>query len=252
MKYLTRSLYCGLVLIVLAPAAETQETCDTTNSDFTNACESPTAFCGANGLCMEYSCDNWYMYSPWNVANQTNSSLACEPFDNTNIWSVVYACQNYPDKGAKLYLDQKCSATIVSTGETFNCFNFTAGTDFQKFLSSYTNNAPDCSSNADVPFPFFQYRLTYDSPNEKAPITVDLQGNATSQEFNANLSRMAIFTQLVSKNPPPTPTPLGPGSEPPVPAGGIPNKPDGSSGALYQSKSFLIAFFIGYVMILAY
>jgi hypothetical protein len=166
-----------------------------------------TEFCGIDGECKPYSCDNWYQFSTWNLP-EVAGPLECEPVTSGNIWTVVYACQNF-NQGPNVAFNQKCSATMEST--TFNCYNFTEDFDFTPFTSSYADIAPDCSDNNleedAVTFPFFQYRVTFDDPDERSPTTIELHGDDTSQTFEPELALHTIFVEMVSDDPPPTPTP---------------------------------------------
>ena len=156
MKFATNLQLSTLLLGLLLETLRAQDTCDANNEDFTGNCTSATEFCGSDGVCHPYSCENWYLYSPWNLPDIAGP-LQCSPF-MSNVVSVVYACQNF-NEGPKLLFDQLCSAEISSTASTFHCQNFTVGTpSFEEYTSRYEALAPaDCNESPDVSFPFFQY-----------------------------------------------------------------------------------------------
>ena len=138
-------------------------------------CEEERSFCGLDGSCKDYSCDNWYQYGPvaFTGYDPTNPvELECEDYDTGEedlANSMVFGCRPYmPDQRAPkgnswaFFFNQKCTSKPRG-GTEFECYQNKPNTDYNDFLAEIARiNLDSCDRETYegiIEQPIFWYNL---------------------------------------------------------------------------------------------
>ncbi|KAL3909478.1 MAG: hypothetical protein SGARI_002577 [Bacillariaceae sp.] len=111
-------------------------------------------FCGVDGQCYPWSCENWLKMGTWTrLGNNTSTedvSLSCSSYNTgqqDNLHAVVFSCAGYgpgvdlPDGIHSQVFNRKCSADLEI--QTFQCYELAEFTDFAFFVSQAEASPPE-------------------------------------------------------------------------------------------------------------
>ena len=148
------------VVILLSAAGAIGADCDS---------DSPCAigsFCGVDGVCRPYSCENWYEFGNrvfTGYDDKDPTRLECLPIEETIFhWDTMgleYRCFDSDPSPIRHGYNRKCTA-VMSESE-FNCYSIDPSTDFGPFLNR-TESA--CSSSNGIPFFMYSAFLQWQHP----------------------------------------------------------------------------------------
>lgn len=195
-------------------------------------------FCGRDGECHDYGCQNWYLYGPvaftgFNPASPVN--LTCEDYstgskDNMN--GVVYGCRPYtPEKPAPKsktvvsFFNQKCSAA-PSQHNNFECYDYKQSTDFQPYQQNVAReNPPSCNQQiyqglTTQPLYWYNVIMLQLRNGNSTYLKVGRENTLSTSQFDPNDADKAMFAKLVATGP----VPNFPNTTPaPTPTSAAPN-----------------------------
>ncbi|CAB9520201.1 expressed unknown protein [Seminavis robusta] len=192
-----------------------------------------SAFCGWDGSCYTYTCDNWYKYGPVEYTSHDVTNpvrLDCQDYttgaaDNMN--SVVFGCRPY-QPGSKApegktwthFFNQKCTAKPhPDNNDEFICYqNNIARTDYTDFLGEVSRiNQNSCDRETyDNEQPLYWY-IVQVQQERRGVITKHLHGRdntASSTSFDASEADKTMFARLISNTDPITQPTLGSAASP--------------------------------------
>ena len=202
-------------------------------------------FCGNDGNCYSYNCEDWYMYGPLEFTRFDPFNpvpLVCSDYSNgeaDHMNSVVYGCRPY-QPGSKApeavnyvhYFNQECKATPRGTDD-FKCYQNKPGTNYNNFQADAGRlNPPSCDRNifgGPTEDNLFWYQVVLRQIN-KGEISNYKQGrNSTSNSlaFVASEADNSMFAVLETNEDIPPPT------SPPIPP---PNNDDSSTSMAMYSR----------------
>ena len=179
-------------------------------------------FCGWDGTCYFYTCDNWFKFGPvaftgYDPANPVE--LTCEEYatgkdDNMN--SVVNGCRPYipgnkaPEaKTWTYFFNQKCSATPRG-GDDFQCFQNQENTNYNDFVAEAARiNLGSCDREIfENEQPLFWYEKVFSQERNGEVILYKNEREDTkfTPSFDASEADKTMFAKLVSSNEAPAPS----------------------------------------------
>jgi hypothetical protein len=188
--------------------------------------EKGASFCGWDGKCYSYTCENWYKYGPVEFTGYDASNpieLNCADYttgavDNMN--SVVFGCRPY-QPGSKApeantwthFFNQECKSTPRGSDE-FKCYQNKAGTDYTDFLGEVSRlNQKTCDRDQEVftEQPLYWY-ITQASHERAGQDPVNYKNGredtASGNSFDASAADKTMFSMLTSPDAaPPQPAP---------------------------------------------
>lgn len=111
-------------------------------------------FCGIDGQCYSWSCDNWFQLGTWtrlgNTSSFDNETLSCSSYNTglqDNLHAIVFGCQGYgpgvdipPEDGVSQVFNRKCEAETML--HTFECYELDPFTDFSLFVAQAQSAPP--------------------------------------------------------------------------------------------------------------
>lgn len=138
------SFLAALVLLSASPfgaeAVCSSETCSGSDGNF----------CGRDGQCYFYTCDNYYQHGNWTFSPRI-SPMACGAYEEgaeDHYNAVVYGCSGYgpgtdptKDQVPRQVFNQKCLALVDNL--RFECYRVAAETDFTPFLNQVAASSPN-------------------------------------------------------------------------------------------------------------
>lgn len=197
-------------MIALVSTGNIEASCNAT-------CDSDALeFCGSDGFCHNYSCENWYEFG--NVRSNTTGyyqSLVCNDisidegsYEYNIAFGVYFGCNI--TFSLRQSFTRECVA-YLDEYSTFRCHEMGESTDFQSFLDGNENNTLACKAD-----PKYMYVNWIGSNNYLGTDSVSLL--SMSSEFNQTLAERTMYAYLTSNETfggsPPTTTPKENPSEP--------------------------------------
>jgi len=178
-----------LALLLQIPHVQSKEKATSFGSCSSACDEEPGMFCGIDGTCHEFSCQNYYQYADQKLtgrndtANNGNSTLQCFGYSQGKkdfAHGVVYGCDpifpfvlTTPGKQVTEPFNYKCIAPPRDGGFEFECYEFMpsdTATNFDFFEREAESSFPDCGDKQ----PKYFYMIA--SSNHYAGVE-GLQGN---------------------------------------------------------------------------
>ncbi|CAB9504039.1 expressed unknown protein [Seminavis robusta] len=174
--------------------------------------EEGEAFCGTDGSCYEYTCENWYQFGPAAFTGYDTATvveLQCDDYadgaaENQN--SVVFGCRPY-QPGSKApeaktwthFFNQKCSAKTPS-GSDFSCYQNKPNTDYRDFQGELARlNLNSCDRDLfDNEQPLYWYIVQMQHTVNKVTTKFG-QGRdntASGSAFDASAADKTMFAHL--------------------------------------------------------
>lgn len=222
-------------------------------------------FCGSDGQCRDYNCNNWFKFGTWTNLEDISSTtrgLTCADYTNgveDNYHAVIYSCGGFgpgteitDGAGFSQVFNQRCFSDIGL--QTFECYQMELNTDYSFFLSEVeSSDLPDCEyseeqiADGSPASPSFLYRVTLEEAifTEHGGTTsnVTLTGPNPTDTFDTDLALVTMYAFVKEKKPTlsPTdsPTPVQPdvtSSPTPTPA------PEaGGGGSSSSATSYMVA-----------
>ena len=197
-------------MIALASTRNIKASCDLTCDS--NALE----FCGSDGFCHNYSCENWYEFG--NVRSNATAyyqSLVCndisfdeDSYEYNVAFGVYFGCNI--TFSLRQSFTRECVA-YLDEYSTFRCHEMSESTDFQSFIDGNENNNLACNDD-----PRYMYINWIGSDDYFGKESVSLL--SMSSEFNQTLAERTVYAYLTSNETfggsPPTAAPKVNPSEP--------------------------------------
>ena len=178
--------------------------------------EPGTSFCGWDGSCYSYTCENWYQYGPVEFTGYDVNApvdLACADYstgatDNMN--SVVFGCRPYqpgnkaPEQKTWTYFfTQKCTATPRGS-DAFTCYQNKPNTDYKQYEGEVSRlNQNTCDPEEEVfnkqPMYWYIVQAQYQRAG-KDPVNYKngREKTANSTSFDASAADKTMYAQLIS------------------------------------------------------
>lgn len=132
-------------------------------------CGSTQQFCGTNGTCLVYSCNNFYLYgnSSFTGNNQAESGppLVCSVVTGTivrPVFASVYGCDDTLTEASRPYalaFTGICTATITAD-TSFQCYDILNTSTFPEFVARTTNSSGYRCPSATQGSPKYSYYIT--------------------------------------------------------------------------------------------
>ena len=189
-------------------------------------------FCGNDGNCYTYKCEDWYMYGPLEFTRFDPFNpvpLLCSDYNNgeaDHMNSVVYGCRPY-QPGSKApeavnyvhYFNQECKATPRGTDD-FKCYQNKLDTNYSNFQAEAGRlEPPSCNQNVfggptEENLFWYQVVLRIINKGEIANHEQGRDSTANSVAFDASEAGKSMFAVLETNEdiPPPTSPPIPPPS----------------------------------------
>lgn len=180
-------------------------------------------FCGVDGQCHIYSCEDWYEFGPRNFTGFDSASpLVCQDigitqpddfYDVVYYHSVSFRCRSVTPNGIRMGFNNKCS--VAGTNSAFTCYGLATNTDFQPFLDEAAESQLNCTDVEydDTSYPKFDYSVVTQKQNSgqgligEGLIIFQMGHNSTS-EFNETLAlRGAMYAKYETWTDQPTAAP---------------------------------------------
>ena len=204
-----------IVLLLLSSSVVSVASQDICNGSCTRG---DGTFCGIDGNCHYYSCENWYRYystnftigsggagdeedSPTTSASPqlVDLSLTCEDIPLTNpgnddgddvfYASVSYRCISLIPEPISMGFNRKCTGNTLSPStSSFTCYELSENTDFGPFLAQAQKSNLNCTDDLydETGWPKFTYSVVYSTEIENVVVSTSAY-NETS-EFNETLA----------------------------------------------------------------
>ena len=179
-------------------------------------------FCGIDGNCHYYSCENWYRYSSTNFTigsggdgvdeeeeedtsappRLVDLSLTCEDIPLTNpgnddgdddvfYASVSYRCISLNPEPISMGFNRKCTGNTLSPAtSSFTCYELSETTDFGPFLAQAQISNLNCTDDLydETGWPKFTYSVVYSTQIENGSNVVFTSAYNETIEFNETLA----------------------------------------------------------------
>ena len=158
-------------------------------------------FCGSDGNCHLYSCEEWYEFGPRNfTGNDDGASLECQDIPMTvpgpksafmylKVFypSVEYRCVSLEPPPIQMGFTKQCLA--IGPNSEFTCYGLAESTNFQPFLDEVTASGLNCTDDKydETGYPKFSYRVVYEYTGNIG-ITVNAWGFNSTTELNETLA----------------------------------------------------------------
>ena len=148
-----------LLLAVICSVARGKDKIPQFGSTSCSGCTQPAHFCGVDGVCYEFSCENYYQYAdPLLTGYAEGTKLECFGYaDGYKEFAhgVIYGCKPLypfvlmtPGKQVTKPFNQKCTVEREG-GYKFECYQFQqseTATDFDSFEREAESSFPDCGT----------------------------------------------------------------------------------------------------------
>jgi hypothetical protein len=183
----------------------------------------PEQFCGTDGNCYDYTCEEFFRWHPTTEFDGNgDSQLTCEP-RSTAIDVINFGCtrtvgSTTSDGGVGFQSNQQCIG--ASRNEEFlvtvECFNFAEDTDFASYVTEATAVDLTCSPDAgEIPEPRYFYGAGYTKSEfvdgGLQSSTVRPNGAFRTEVFEQDRAFKSMFAVVVrepfTSSPTPLPTP---------------------------------------------
>eukprot|EP01083_Nonionella_stella_P052444 139117_1 len=182
-------------------------------------------FCGIDGDCHTYSCDEWYQFANTNFTDyDSNLPLSCEDgeYPDVNNAGVIFGCTGFsgsiptPPKAVAQQFTKKCTREDEDKLQTFVCYEMANATNFQPFIAESQGATIDaCSGDGhpDVPSYIYQVLVEREIPSHGYMAALNT-GNAT-EEFVRDTAVRTMYAKLNTATASPTTSPsASPSSRP--------------------------------------
>jgi len=205
-----------------------------TSSIIPTGCESSCPigeFCGIDGECHTYNCNEWYQFAFSNFTDYDESlPLSCEErsqfdaeYPDVNNAGVIFGCTGFsgsiptPPKAVAQQFTRKCTRDDDDKLVTFQCYEMANATNFQPFIvESQGANIDPCpagDSYPEVPSYIYQVNVEYQTPGYGYSAALNT-GNST-EEFDRDIAMRTMYAKLNTATAIPTASPtLSPTSRP--------------------------------------
>ncbi|CAB9519232.1 hypothetical protein SEMRO_999_G229700.1 [Seminavis robusta] len=183
-------------------------------------CTKGEQFCGRDGTCHPYSCEDWYTQGPLsftsyddeNPVDLTCMDIAESEARELNLNALVFACKRFPigrvapqTKAVSKVFNYICTAT-PREGHGFVCYRFKEYTNFNNYqndVASLNLQIPPCQGGADQP-PLAEYwyqtTLAQTRPGVEEIIVTGPERTAGFSQVNAFKPIYAhIFSQFPAR-----------------------------------------------------
>lgn len=194
---MTNTLLCLFPLIAIA-AQVTADEC---------GCGYGTGrFCGSDGNCHIYNCEEWHEFGPQNfTGNDGSQQLTCQDIPITNPGdlsidsdpfypSVAYRCRSLTPAPIEMGFTRRCSAEGIL--DEFVCYGLANDTDFQPFVEEAAASGLNCTDNEydEAGYPQFTYTVQYSSHIDRQGSTIFQQGFNGTSELNETVALVGTMT----------------------------------------------------------
>jgi hypothetical protein len=176
----------------------------------------PQQFCGSDGKCYDYTCENFFRYSPTlEYDDETASDLTCRDAV-TELHVINFGCiratgnQVPPSSGVGMKPNRLCTGNSAENTIliSFECFQFDDSTDFDPFVSEAEGSSFDCDQQEGLPAYFYSAGYTiaeYQDGDYKSKTTI-ANGPVPTFEFVPESALKSLFAVIVKEDVTPRPT----------------------------------------------
>eukprot|EP01083_Nonionella_stella_P291577 992061_1 len=189
-------------------------------------------FCGIDGECHTYSCNDWYQFGSLNFTGyDSNLPLSCEErsqfdgeYPDVNNAGVIFGCTGFsgsiptPPKAVAQQFTRKCTRDDDDKLQTFVCYEMANATNFQPFIVEAQGATIDpCSGDypPDVPSYLYQVMVERQKPGDGYIAALNT-GDATA-EFDKDIAMRTMYAKLDTQTANPTASPtVSPTSRPTI------------------------------------
>jgi hypothetical protein len=195
--------------------------------------ESPkgVSFCGWDGECHRYGCENWYKYGPVAFTSYDPNkpvNLTCAEYKTgatENLNSIVFGCRPYqpgfkaPEgKTWTYFFNQECKATPRGSDE-FKCYENKDGTDYRDFQGEVSRiNQASCDREQEAfteqPLYWYIVQARQERKGETINYKEGRDNTAMGASFDASEADRTMFSLIISDTDAPAPTVLSPTNAP--------------------------------------
>eukprot|EP00956_Cyclotella_meneghiniana_P030070 scaffold74856_cov30-Cyclotella_meneghiniana.AAC.1 len=160
-------------------------------------------FCGTDGQCHLYSCENFYEYGPVDYTGYSPDSkdassspeLVCNDISTTTVKtagdssqaSVAFRCRDLTPKPIGMGWTRYCEAS--SSNSNFTCYGLADNTDFSLFLQQAETSRLECNSGKydETGYPAYSYSVSMQKQEGNHGIyIINTVGYNDTQEFDEN------------------------------------------------------------------
>ena len=192
-----------------------------------NNTQCPEKFCGTDGNCYDYTCNNFFRWNPVTTFDGSGDlELSCES-RTTAIDIINYGCSRTVgtttlDDGVGLQSNQRCIGRSRDEEElvTVECYNLADGTDFTDFIAESQDLVEFCV-DGQVPLPRYFYGVGYtlsEFKDGRFQSTTNIEnGPLRTETFNATKALKAMFAVVVTEPVTADPTRMPTSTPPPTP-----------------------------------
>ncbi|KAL7547703.1 hypothetical protein ACHAWF_016216 [Thalassiosira exigua] len=199
-----------------------------TVTDLGYTCKTPCPagqFCGSDGACHSYSCNDWYQFATSNWTDYdpdlpltcTDRSQFESEFEGLTSPAIVYGCTGFsgifpsPPKAVYQAFTRKCIRDDGDKLEKFVCYEMADKTNFQPFVVDAKDATLNpCSGNGTLDGPEFIYQAMSIRQNVPHGYTTFWNtGNATA-DFDRERGLETMLSNLTILEATPTQSPTQP------------------------------------------
>lgn len=178
--------------------------------------QSGTAFCGWDGNCYAYNCQDWYKFGPVAYTGYDPNNpveLTCEEYKDgydENMNSVTFGCRTWqpgnkaPEaKSWTHFFNLECLAN-PRNDDDFKCYQNIANTDYRDFQAEVARlNPPSCDREIydnEQNLYWYVIQAWQDRKGEVTKYKHGRENTLSGESFNANLAEKTMFALLVSND----------------------------------------------------
>ena len=166
-------------------------------------------FCGTDGQCHLYSCENFYEYGPVDYTGYSSSKdassspeLVCNDISTTTVEtagdssqaSVAFRCRDLTPKPIGMGWTRYCEAS--SSNSNFTCYGLADNTDFSLFLQQAEMSQLECNSGEydETGYPAYSYSVSMQKQEGIHGTYINTVGYNDTQEFDENKALTGTMT----------------------------------------------------------
>ncbi|CAB9502787.1 expressed unknown protein [Seminavis robusta] len=186
----------------------------------TNPCQDEFHFCGGDGSCHPFSCENWYRYGAGFSMDNSPDDLICGDYVTLidDLHSVSFGCRPYlpgrmiPQRRNEVFFfNEECIA--AADGQEFRCYQNKVGTNYDDFLREAARLQQDSCDREmyDVDLPQYWYTAVVAQGRDSGGSTTHQRtlSGPTFDGEKADMTMYAITVTVPSSTTPPPADPVG-------------------------------------------
>jgi len=172
-------------------------------------------FCGTDGQCHLYNCEEYYKYGPVEYTGYGPDAPGLECRDTAEMearpghspsWSVSYRCIDLDPRPIIKGWTRYCEASTPHSN--FTCYGLAKDTSFQSFLAEADASNLECNSGVynETGYPQYTYTVSLAERTDRHTESYSVVGFNGTETFDRNKALGGTMSSMFTVSPTPSPT----------------------------------------------